>query len=206
MVLKKRTTKSALKTLKTTVSRPRITPPPTIIKPGKKSTSSKGLDFSKYLDFAYNSVSTPAYILFFGLATYLCYNYLHAHSKSHLFLFVKNLGTQFPSLGKSGCSILKFMLCFIPFLPAMMSVTAKSRPHCFLIVWLYYVFIPERSPYEYLIHGLIVFLIMRTKNREYRILGCVLLFVTYIMQFAIPMPAASKTYTCADTSGNVVLS
>lgn len=163
---------------------------------GKVRTKISSIDFTSYLEYVQRVLFNPTYILFFGFSAYLCFNYLHAHKKSHLWLFVEKFVKQFTSLADAKCSVLGVLLCFIPFLPVIVSVSPKQRTLAILCTFAYYVFIPEKSPYEYLAHGIIVFLILHTNNRGFRYLGVALLFLTYIMQFVFPLPTPKTPYTC----------
>nr|ACL37988.1 hypothetical protein [Ochlerotatus taeniorhynchus] len=76
-----------------------------------------------------------------------------------------------------------------------MTVQPSNRFLTLIGTMLYYVFVPERTVYEYLVHGVILYLILRTNNRQFRLIGVVLLFLTYVMQFALPLPTG-QGYNC----------
>ncbi|AHX42601.1 ORF3 [Tanay virus] len=207
MVLKRTTVAARKVTSSKTAGRPvkvteiRVTPKKTATKTsGKTERKSKDFDFSAYFDYTVKVLTNPSYVIFFVCAAYLCFNYMHEHSNSHLWTFVQNFVNKFTTFKTSACSILNMMLCFVPFIPAIVSVPSKNRSLTIICTIAYYMFIPERTPYEYLAHGIIVFLILKTNNQQYRMIGVALLFLTYIMQFVIPLPMPDVSYVCNGTS------
>lgn len=151
----------------------------------------QSLNLTAFYNYAVNILCNPTFLLFYSLAIYLCYDYSNSHSKSHIYKFTQNLVTSFPSLSTSACKLYNAFVSLVPFLPVILSVPARSRVATIVGTILYYNLIPERSVYEYLIHSLCIYLFIRTKNKYFRILSLSLLFISYIMQFAVPLPANS---------------
>nr|UZH43541.1 hypothetical protein 3 [Feitosa virus]UZH43556.1 hypothetical protein 3 [Feitosa virus]UZH43571.1 hypothetical protein 3 [Feitosa virus] len=164
-------------------------------KSSKPITESEKLDFSKYFDYVTSAVSNTTFVVCFFLSAYLCYNYTTQGESSYLVTFVVNLITKFVSLKSAKCDILNFVLVSVPFVPAIMTVSPKRRFGAIICTVLYYMFVPERTVYEYLIHGAIVYLILRTTNKQFQLIGYALLFLSYVMQFAIPLPSGTG-YNC----------
>nr|AQM55506.1 hypothetical protein 3 [Wallerfield virus]AQM55509.1 hypothetical protein 3 [Wallerfield virus]AQM55512.1 hypothetical protein 3 [Wallerfield virus] len=156
---------------------------------------SANLDFSKFFDYATNILTDTTFMVFFVLSAYLCFNYTTKGTSSMLVAFVDNFIKHFSSFSDSKCSILGMLLVGIPFAPAILTVNPKNRFGAILCTVLYYVFIPERTVYEYLVHGALVYLILRTSNKQFKLIGVGLLFLSYVMQFAIPLPSGDG-YSC----------
>ncbi|AVH76847.1 ORF3 [Andrena haemorrhoa nege-like virus] len=177
----------------------RTTVQPVVVKPKGRLTSVrnkfrnsvKSFDLTSFYNYTLNVVSDPTFLLLYCLSIYICYDYSNSHDKSHIFKFTKNLVTTFPSLSASACAVYNWIVAFIPFLPVILTVPPKLRIPTFIGTILYYSFIPERTVYEYLIHSVCIYLFIRTRNRYFRILSLSLLFLSYVMQFAIPLPANS---------------
>nr|QIH12213.1 ORF3 [Bustos virus] len=157
------------------------------------------LDFSKYFRYVTSVLSNTTFVLIFALSAFLCYNYTTKGETSHIVKFVSNFVTQFPSFKDSQCSIIGFLQVFVPFIPAVVSVRPSNRFATLVGVALYYVFVPERTVYEYLVHGIIMYLIVRTEVKSYRLIGFAMLFLSYIMQFALPLPSG-EGYNCTTPS------
>nr|ARQ15947.1 hypothetical protein 3 [Dezidougou virus] len=156
------------------------------------------LDFGRFFSYATGVLTDTTFVLFFILSAYLCYDYNTGGNQSHIVKFVTNFVTQFSSFKSSKCTILNLILVIVPFIPAIFTVTPKNRFGAIACTFLYYVFVPERTVYEYLIHGAIIYLILRTNVRQYRMIGIVLLFLSYVMQFTLPLPTGA-TYKCNST-------
>ncbi|UUV42178.1 MAG: ORF3 [Kustavi negevirus] len=157
------------------------------------------LDFSKFVSYATTVLTDTTFLMFFVLSAYLCYDYSTAGGKSHLVKFVTNFVTQFSSFKSNKCGILNLILVTVPFVPAILTVSPKNRFAAVASTALYYVFLPERTVYEYLIHGAIVYLILRTNNRQFRLIGIALLFLSYVMQFTVPLPTGTA-FKCNATA------
>nr|AQM55292.1 hypothetical protein 3 [Biratnagar virus] len=173
----------------TTTSRRAVVAAPLKRAANRVKNFGSNLDFSKYFQYATSVLSNTTFLLIFAFSAFLCYNYTTKGEKSHIVKFVGNFVTQFPSFKDSECSILGFVQFFVPFIPAVVSVRPSNRVATLVGVALYYVFVPERTVYEYLVHGIIMYLILRTEVRAYRLIGFAMLFLSYIMQFALPLPS-----------------
>nr|UDL13951.1 MAG: virion membrane protein [Xiangshan martelli-like virus 1] len=149
------------------------------------------LNLSSYFNYVSNVLLDPTYLTFFALCTYLAFDYNNSNASSFIYVFVTNLIKNFPTLKSSGCSIVNSIIGLIPFVPSVILAKPNLRVPAAIGSFLYYRFIPERTVYEYLIHGIILYLILKTRNKNFRILGVSLLFLSYIMQFAIPLPASN---------------
>nr|QHA33727.1 putative capsid protein [Atrato Nege-like virus 1] len=167
----------------------------------KVSEKAQSIDFGRYYDYAFSSLTNTTFLVFFAMSAYLCYNFTHEQKKSYVFMFVKNFVKSFPAFKDSGCKMVTMVLAVVPFIPAFLNVQRRNRILVVVGVFIYYVFLPEKSVYEYLAHGILVYLILRTNNKGYRIIGFALLFLAYVMQFAIPLPTKAG-YTCATTDFN----
>uniref|UniRef100_A0AAU8JN62 ORF3 n=1 Tax=Dezidougou virus TaxID=1170421 RepID=A0AAU8JN62_9VIRU len=189
-----------------TAVRPKTTVTKTVSVPATKTprpkTTPNGvgkLDFSRFFNYATGVLTDTTFVMFFILSAYLCYDYNTGGDKSHIVKFVTNFVTQFSSFKASKCTILNLILVAVPFIPAIFTVTPKNRFGAIACTFLYYVFVPERTVYEYLIHGAIIYLILRTNVRQYRMIGVVLLFLSYVMQFTLPLPTGAA-YKCNSTA------
>nr|AFI24677.1 hypothetical protein 3 [Santana virus] len=160
-----------------------------------KKNGDADFNLERLFDYVYKTLSNVTFLMFFATAAYLCYNYTTSGEKSHLVVFANNLTSKFPSLNPSKCSILEFVLVLIPFAPAILSVDKKKRVPALVFTVLYYIFVPERTVYEYLIHGLIIYLIIKANDQKFKLIGFVALFLSYVMQFAIPLPSGTG-YNC----------
>ncbi|AYW01745.1 membrane-associated protein [Uxmal virus] len=185
-----------------TMASPNVPVPkkPTIKSRLAQIRDTSGFNFSKYFDYASSVLLDTTFVMFFILSAYLCFNYTTKGESSHLVKFVKNFVNHFPSFADSECTILGLILVAVPFIPAIFTVSASNRAGAVFCTIAYYVFVPERTVYEYLIHGAIVYLILRTNVKQFRVIGLVLLFLSYIMQFTVPLPSGKGYSVCNNTT------
>ncbi|AXQ04822.1 ORF3 [Culex Biggie-like virus] len=184
--------------------RPRTTtvmtvPPP--LPPRKPREES--FDINSFFEFVVRCVSDTTFLVLFGLSMFLCFDYALSGADSKLVSFATSMSKRFPALLPAVCPIVELLIVAVPFLPSIIVSPKKRRPLVIFLAVAYYLFVPERTVFEYALHGLCAYCFVKTTNKQYKfvIFGAALLI--YITQFTLPL-TSSVDYNCKNATASAV--
>lgn len=164
----------------------------------KNSAIKKKISFSlmSYFNFVCSIFSNITILSFYLCAVVLVYNYTSAPDNSFLYKMVTRIVEVIHALKEYKCTILWFILAYIPFAPVIISVRENRRLPTALAIYAYIIIVPERTVFEYLVQSLALVLVVRSKDKNFRLLSIIIFFIVYFCQFALPTGNTVNTHDC----------
>lgn len=149
----------------------------------------KGIDkvtniISTYFDFVKRAVFDSTFIVCMAIATFLMIGYETDENNFIKSVIIKLKATDaFGFLGTwLEVNVIKGV-GFVAFLPAILSVAGQKQGITILCSILWVWLIPEHTPYEYLIQGLLLYLFMKTSSDKFKLTTIALSVFMYLLQF-----------------------
>uniref|UniRef100_D3TSC1 Hypothetical non-conserved protein n=1 Tax=Glossina morsitans morsitans TaxID=37546 RepID=D3TSC1_GLOMM len=149
-----------------------------------------------YFNFVCNTLSNIWVLSFYIAAIVLIYNYTSDPDASFITKFVTKIVTAFKGLEPYKCTILWFILAYTPFAPVLFAVRDNRRVVCALALYAYIIIIPERTVFEYLAQSLVLVLIVKSKDKNFRLTSIILFVGIYLCQFALPTGSVVNSHDC----------
>lgn len=160
---------------------PSVPPPP--LSPDNQTNNVNSL-LTNYISYAQSFITNPAFLIPFILIAYVIFQYNNNLGSDPISNFLVSIKTTNPKLHSLLQNNLTKFVASLAFIPSILALPESKRT-MFIISLTFYIFVfSNRSPYEYILDGMLASMYLKTNNTRYKYCTLAIIALIYIFGFS----------------------
>lgn len=158
--------------------------PPPSVPPRPNQANNVNSLLTNYISYAQSFITNPAFLIPFVLIAYVIFQYNNNLGSDPISNFLVSIKTSNPKLHTLLQSNLTKFVASLAFLPSILALPESKRT-MFIISLIFYIFVfSNRSPYEYILDGMLASMYLKTDNTRYKYCTLAIIALIYIFGFS----------------------